>query len=119
MLTDIVRAVVTDIMTWPNWISPGIRYKKGFLSPSPLRAGDEFTEQFGLFYSSEITWKAQIVTRSNIAFFTTAKVNTFGWDEISMNFNFVDNGKFPTNSPLISRGKSCIIIFVHLLSSLY
>jgi hypothetical protein len=36
-----------------------------------------------------------------------------------MNFNFVDNGKFPTNSPLISRGKSCIIIFVHLLSSLY
>ena len=44
-------------------------------------------------HSSEITWRAQIVTQSNIALFTKAKFNTFGWDEISIYFKVKDHGK--------------------------
>ena len=75
-------------VTWNKWISPGSLIKSDH---DILKIkGDRFTEFFGPGSSSMITWEVQHLAmdsgESQLQLSSSAKVGTFGWDKIDMNF---------------------------------
>jgi len=55
----------------------------------PLRSkGDSFTERFGLFDSSSITWQVNDIKENELlALKTSRSENTIAWDILEMVFN--------------------------------
>lgn len=105
---DCVHNTLCDYNTWLDWISPG----SVLSGPSgPLKSvGQEFTESFGLFSSSQITWRVQsIEPGKGLQLLTSNKQGTFGWDAISIDFTVDPEPESPSSSSILTYRYSWIV----------
>lgn len=88
---DHIHDVLCDYNAWAKWISPG-SIMQG--PPSGLLEveGQQFTESFGLFFASQITWRVKsIIPNRTLSLITCANKGTFGWDEIEIEISMDAN----------------------------
>lgn len=77
---------LADFKSWGAWLSPESRFEGG--NHPITKSRQTFTEVFGLFDSSSITWEVDdYKPHSTFAVISKSSVGTFGWDTLALRFD--------------------------------